>query len=343
MARADRLKLIEEIEENRDSKLISYVTGDRPGLITRISDDAVRLIHSHLDQIGQQERIDLFLYTRGGVLMAPLRLVQLTREYCQKFKVLVPFRAHSAGTLICLGADGILMGKLGELTPVDPTTANDFNPQNPLNPAARIPISVEDVNAYLNLAKEQAQLTSESTRLEVFKALTNQINPIALGNVRRVYNAIRLVTDELLRLQMVSEEEKAKIPEIVRMLAETYPHDYLIPRSVAQRIGLKAERPDHQLESLMTDLYKTYENDLSLQDPFNPDALLGAGGKSSSFSHETAYMESTSMTQAFIQAGVVQRQSAPIQVPGAAGVPTQIGGLEQIIVKFNKQKWEVIK
>ncbi len=142
--------------------------------------------------------------------MAPQQIVQLAREYCKTFEVIVPYRAHSAGTLICLGADNIVMARLGELTPVDPSTANDFNPQNPLNPAARIPISVEDVIAYLALAKNQAELTSESTRLEVFKALTSQINVIALGNVRRVYNEIRALVDSLLKLHMTTEKEKTK-------------------------------------------------------------------------------------------------------------------------------------
>jgi ClpP class serine protease len=36
-------------------------------------------------------------------------LVTLLRQYCKRLAVLVPFRAHSAGTLISLGADEIVM------------------------------------------------------------------------------------------------------------------------------------------------------------------------------------------------------------------------------------------
>lgn len=341
MTRAERLDLIQKIEKKRGSKIISYFTGDRQGLVTQVADDGVKLIHSHLETYGRQKQIDLFLYTRGGILMAPLRIVHLIREYCETFQVLVPYRAHSAGTLICLGADKTVMGKLAELTPVDPSTANDFNPQNPLNPAARIPISVEDVTAYLSLAEKQARLTSETTRLEVFKALTNQINVIALGNVHRVYNEIRSLVESLLRLHMTTKEEEIRIPEIVKALTETYTHDYLMPRKEAKRIGLKVEAPDDELESLMTQLYEIYEKDLLLRDPFNPDSLLGPN-QSTQFSYETAYVESASKTHTFVQAGLVNRSPGPVQIPSPTGIPVQFGGLEQVTVRFMTQRWEEI-
>ncbi|MBU0734226.1 MAG: hypothetical protein KKG10_08760, partial [Proteobacteria bacterium] len=47
----------------------------------------------------------------------------MLREFCEKLAVLVPFRAHSAGTTLALGADEIVMGPLGELGPVDPSVA----------------------------------------------------------------------------------------------------------------------------------------------------------------------------------------------------------------------------
>jgi len=243
--------------------------------------------------------------------------------------------------LICLGADKIVMARLAELTPVDPSTVNDFNPQNPLNPAFRIPISVEDVTAYLALAEKQAGLTSESTRLEVFKALTSQVHAIALGNVQRVYNEIRLLAESLLKLHMISEKEKGKIPGIVKTLTETYTHDYLIPRKEAQKIGLKVEIPDENLESLMRELYHAYEKDLLLRDPFNADALLGTQ-LTAEFSYETAYIESMAKTHTYVQAGMVSRQPGPAQIPGAPGA-VQIPGLEQVTIRFIKQRWEELK
>lgn len=332
---------IKKIEEARNSRVISYITSDRPGLATQIADDTISLFHDILESMGQQERIDLYLYTRGGNTVAPLRIVRLIREYCESFSVLVPYRAHSAGTLIAIGGDSILMDRLAELSPVDPTTINDFNPQNPTNPTQKIPISVEDITAYLALAEKQAKLTSEATRLEVFKALTNQVNAIALGNVQRVYSEIRAFAESLLRLHMTSEKDRAKIPKIVQSLTEAYTHDYLIARKEAKLLGLPVVFPPPELESEMIGLFKVYEEDLNLRDPFNPDAFLG-DKESTPFSFETAYLESTQRGYAFIQSGVAQRIGGKVQLTPGVVSPSQPGILPPVTVRMTKQKWEAI-
>lgn len=53
------------------------------------------------------------------------------REYSQKgsFSVLIPYRAHSAATVIALGADEIVMTKKAELGPIDITIGS--GPYNP--------------------------------------------------------------------------------------------------------------------------------------------------------------------------------------------------------------------
>jgi len=339
LSREERLAYIKKIEEFRKSRVITYITSDRPGLGTQIADDTTQLFYDILETMGHQERIDLYLYTRGGNTVAPLRIVRLIREYCKSFNVLVPYRAHSAGTLIAIGGDSIIMGPLAELSPVDPSTMNDFNPLNPTNPSQRIPISVEDITAYLTLAEKQAKLTSEATRLEVFKGLTSQLNVIALGNVQRVYSEIRAFTESLLRLSMTSEKERAQIPKIIQSLTESYTHDYLITRSEAKQLGLDVTFPKSELEKEMMGLLRVYERDLLLRDPFNPDVLL-EGNESTEFSFETAYVESTEKTFAFIQSGSIQRIGERIQLAAGGTRPVQPSNITQVAVRLIKQKWE---
>ena len=148
-----KIDLIKKLETERGSRVISYVTGDRPPFATKIAGDVVPLLANLLDSIGKIKKISLFIYTSGGDMLAPIRIVKLIRNHCDSFEVLVSYKAHSAGTLICLGADTIVMSKLGELTPVDPTTGHPFNPQNPANPQQRLEVSVEDLNSYLLFAK----------------------------------------------------------------------------------------------------------------------------------------------------------------------------------------------
>jgi hypothetical protein len=191
----DRKKIIEKLEEKRGTTIITYFLPDRGNVFPLyVGDDALMPFHTLLEQADHKDGIDLFIYTRGGSMMTAPTIIRLFREYTKKFHVLVPFRCHSAGTLITLGADGIVMSKIGQLSPVDPSTANLFNPLlnpqgNQADPRNRKPISVEDVEAYLNLAKERVGLVSENDRLEVFRELTKTIEPLALGNVNRVYSS----------------------------------------------------------------------------------------------------------------------------------------------------------
>jgi hypothetical protein len=158
-----------------------------PGFSNNLSGEPQLQLLSLLEEIGYVERLDLFLYTRGGTTEAVWPIITALREHCDTLGVLVPFRAHSAGTLLCLGADEVVMMPGAELSPIDPTTGNQFNPVDPANPQGRFGISVEDVVAYFKLAEDRAEIHDEAHRAQVFRELTSQVHPLALGNVQRVY------------------------------------------------------------------------------------------------------------------------------------------------------------
>jgi len=113
MSREKRKELISTIETNRKSKLIAYITSDRPNLSSQIAEDIIPIIYDHIRSISPEERknIDLFIYSRGGDSDTPWSIVSMFRESTKdgKFNVLIPFRAHSAATMIALGADEIIM------------------------------------------------------------------------------------------------------------------------------------------------------------------------------------------------------------------------------------------
>ena len=158
----DREEIFKKIENERGSRLVTFITGDRNPFATRIGDDVVPIINKHLENMGKQEKISLFLYTRGGDMLAPLRIVKLIKSHTSKFEVIIPLFAQSAGTMIAIGANAIIMGKLGELSPVDPKTEHPFNPRNPDNPKQVLEVSVEDLNSYFMLAKDQIQVNKIS-------------------------------------------------------------------------------------------------------------------------------------------------------------------------------------
>ena len=138
MSHAARIPYIEALQKERGDRLvISYVTSTRAGHEVQIADDAVPLIYEHLEAGGDHAKngVDLFIHSNGGSGTVPWRIVNLIRQYTKQFVVLVPNRAFSAATLIALGADEIIMHKMGCLGPIDPSVTNAFNHKILSNPA----------------------------------------------------------------------------------------------------------------------------------------------------------------------------------------------------------------
>lgn len=302
----DKQDLIKKIEKTRNSRLIIYITGDRQPFATRIAEDVVPIFNRHLESIGNKKKISLFLYTRGGDMVTPLRLVKLIRNYCDEFEVLIPYRCHSAGTLIALGADRIVMGRLGELSPVDPTTMHPYNPQNPLNPQERLEISVEDLNSYFLLAREMAKVKEEEMD-KVFANLVEKIHPLSLGNAYRAYRMGKMIAEKLLEMSKTKNFSKEEVEKIVEEITSRICiHGYPITRDEAEALGLPIEKAKGELEKDLWNLYEVYAKEMRLGVPFHPLEILG-DREIAEVKYTGAYIESDNLSDQFIFKGKVQK------------------------------------
>ncbi len=326
----DKNSLIKQIEESRKSRVITYFTSDRQGPVNaRVAMDIIPIISKQLQTIGKTENIDLFLYSTGGDTMVPWRLVSMIREYCDKFSVIVPYKAHSSATMIALGADEIVMSDLSELSPIDPSTANVFNPADPKNPQNRIPISVEDVMAYFDLAKNKFGIKNDAELSKIFGKFVEsnpQVHPLALGNVNRIHNLIRMLAKRLLKSHK-SPMKEDEVEKVVDYFTEKlYSHQYFIGRKEAKEdLGLKTVRfADENLSKLMTDLYEEYKKEMDLGVLWNPENELGLGTAQTKKDYKIAFIESWQLSNKFELSIEFRRQQinvaqqtpqGPIQVP----------------------------
>ncbi len=340
----DKKLLIQEIEKTRDSRVITYLTSDRPGPVNaHVAMDIIPFVSEQLRKIGKQRKIDLFLYSAGGDTMVPWRLVSMIREYCDQFSVLVPYRAHSAATMIALGADEIVMSDLSEISPIDPSTANVFNPIDPQNPQNKIPISVEDVIAYFDLAKNKFGIKSDEDLTRIFNKFVEsnpQIHPLALGNVNRIHNLIRLLAKRLLK----SHKSKMKDEEIERIMEyfteKLYSHQYFIGRKEAkEELGLQSVvYADEALSKKMTELFEVYKKEMELgKNTWDPELELGANVSQNKKNYKLAFIESTSLLSCFEITLEFRRQQVMMTQQTPQG-PIQIPQ-EQIGFKVVEQGW----
>lgn len=270
----EQRRIIQKIEKKRNSKVISYVVSTRPGTGFQIADDAVRKIYEHLveSSVDSNNKIDFFLHSFGGVGTVPWKLASLVREFSKNFEVLIPYKAYSAATLIALGANRIVMHPMAELGPIDPKVGNEFNPITPHGQS--IGINVEDVASYINFVKEFVGIRHEDELIQALNTLTDKVHPLALGNVHRFYAQSRMMAKKLLRLHMKQTEEHI-IEEITETLtSKLFFHGHPINREEAKTIKLKVDYPDNELEKLMWELYQTYEEELEIDQIYDPKQIL---------------------------------------------------------------------
>jgi len=329
MPRAQRKKQIEELQALRGGgRIVVYVTGDRlPNMGTQIAGDVFPLIYSLLSKIGHVPKLDLFIYSTGGITMVAWGLINLLREFCDSLSVLVPFRALSTATLIALGANEIVMSRLGQLSPVDPSVNTPFNPPAPQQPGSPLqgflPVSVEDVRGFLDLAKDEAKISKEELITCVFSRLAADVRPLALGNVHRAKEQIKMLTEELLLLH-ISEAEKVRIGEIVETFTrKLFSHDYLIGRKEAKKIiGSEVVDAPPDVEKAMMDLYSSYAADLELNKVYNPEGLLGKESQKIA-TFRRAYVESTDGCYVFKTVQEIRRIQMQ-QKPQMLGIHTNL-------------------
>jgi hypothetical protein len=303
--------LITEISRLRGSNVLCYIGGDRQTISTRIAPDIIPVFYKHLELLGPSEKIDLFLFTKGGDVLTALRLVHLLYEYTDNFSVLIPYKAYSAGTLISLGASEIIMGKLGELSPVDPNITSVFNPVDPANPQMKLAINVEDVYSYFSIAKNEVGIQGDDALAGVFKHLIEQVHPLAVGTIHRTYSLIRLIARRLLLTHMDASRQ-SEIDEIVNTLTEKlFAHNYMISRMEARdTLKLPVTFSEPQLETLMWELYENYKDQLELERPFIPEEIADMNGN---FSVNCGVIDSINRLDGYVFEGVIQKSAAPNQ------------------------------
>jgi len=301
-----KIDLIKKIEKERDSRLLVYITGDRKPFHTRVAADVLPLLNQHLSEFGEVDKVSLLLYTSGGDMLAPIRIVKLIRNHCKKFEILIPYKAHSAGTLIALGADEIVMGKLGELSPVDPSTGHPFNPQNPSDPKQRLEVSVEDLNSFFLFAKERAGVKDDQM-FEIYKQLVEKMHPLSIGNAYRAFRMSKILTERLLELHMDRVRDKKKIDKIVKEITgDITIHAYPIDFGDAQDLGLNVSSPSVDLEQVIWDLYSHYAKELNLGQPFHPGELL-RDQDITQFNYPAAFVDSGGLSHKFVFKGRLQK------------------------------------
>ncbi len=193
--RYQRQSLVKEIESETGRRLICYVSGDQCMVNREDTVPFVDLLHNV--PVGCD--LDLLLHTGGGDMDAAEKLISMvrTRVGTGQLRVVIPDFAKSAGTLMALGADLIVMSDTSELGPIDPQIVlADGNGNRISHP----------VQSYLDAYQDHSEALKKDPSNVVSQIMLNKLDPATIKVFQVAMKRARAVADKLLKEGMLKEE-----------------------------------------------------------------------------------------------------------------------------------------
>jgi hypothetical protein len=252
-SRYQRQDLIAEIQRHTGRKLICYVA--ESAALTR--DDVVPLMDL-LHRIPLGSDIDFLLHTNGGDIDAADKIVRILQRRVgadARLSVVVPDCAKSAGTLIAIGADLIVMSDSSELGPIDPQiVSRDPSGNTTQRPAHAY---VDGYDALVRKIDDSASY-EDGNRTDAEQLLLSKCDPAMLDLCRQALKRSRQLAEALLKKGMLRDGNwtsvAGRLTDNDRWLTQ---HGAVIDSEDAQSMGLKVEylAPDSELWQAYWRLY----------------------------------------------------------------------------------------
>lgn len=200
--------------------------------------------------------LDIILNTPGGHIESAFNITKLLRKHAKKVNIIVPYMAKSAGTLICLGADKIILNIISELGPLDTqiremregdseTYKSALNGFKALEQVRVHALENLDIASKLIVNRSGLKM-GEAIKLAIefsgktSSCLYNQLNPITIGEYARALEVGERYGVVILSRYMGWSPENAS--NVVRKLVYEYPsHGYSIDIEELKTLGITAE------------------------------------------------------------------------------------------------------
>ncbi len=252
--RYNRQALIREIESVTNRRLLVYFANIRhPASGVDATD--VAPFQDLLSDCDKGCEIDLLLQTSGGDIDSAEKMVSMLRNRAAGFRLIVTERAKSAGTLMAMAADEIVMSATSELGPIDPQiTLTQPDGRMIQRPAQSFLDGLEDI---------KGQIQKEGGVNPAYYPLLSQLDPALLDLCKKELRHSREFAEKWLKKYMLKNDaNKAEtIAEKPADVKQYSSHGIMIDHEEAVNLGLKIQyyESDDALWQLFWRLHLGYE------------------------------------------------------------------------------------
>ena len=195
-ARYRRQEIIKQIQDRTGRPLVCYVSGIKSG----IDLDDVMPFFDIIHNVPPGESTELLLHTPGGSIDAAEKLIRTVRGRVgeAQIHIVVPDFAKSAGTLMILGADRVVMSDMSELGPIDPQMRfMDSNGQ----------VRWQPVQNYLDAYDEYTRTLTENPDNVPARMMLDRLDPVTVKLWRAVRDRARQSAEYLLKTGMFRDND----------------------------------------------------------------------------------------------------------------------------------------
>lgn len=222
-----RQTLIEEYQELTGADLIVVIDQIFPENLTYLED--------LLCECSPSSPLHVLLASPGGDGETAIRMIRSMQTRCSSLTMLLPDMAKSAATLMCLGADSIIMGPAGDMGPVDPQ----------FQVGQRSLASAKEIVAAVDEAEERVKKAPETYTL--FTGLLADVNMLMVEQARDALDRTGAMVKEA--LACATNRSPVQVSQLARkleapLIRDAKSHSAVISVDQAVKFGLPAVRAD---------------------------------------------------------------------------------------------------
>jgi hypothetical protein len=249
---------VRELERRRKSRIFVMIQGGPDHLCV----PTMSMIREARAEFGKANTLEILIHSSGGHADVAYAAMNFFRAHCKMLNVIVPRRAKSAATLMCLAADFIFAGEFAEFGPLDVQISDPYErgaaPFSPLDEFKSMEFlreyATELLDYFALLLIERSGMSVKDALHESIPALTGlmaplygRIDPSKVGGYRRALAIGEEYAKRLLRRRGIKNAD-----EIVEKLVWGYPsHDFVIDVTELRQLGLPSSRITDEEEAIL--------------------------------------------------------------------------------------------